>query len=80
MHSEVGFDHGLYLVCSLQPKGGVGTHSVVELVSEELAADVDPQEVILGCRQVPGGVRTRGVQVGSHLTNLRVHRPIVPVK
>lgn len=69
-----------YLMCSLQPERGVGTHRVVELMGEELAADVDPEEVVLGSRQVPGCVRAGGVKVQAHVCRCRFHRAVLPLE
>lgn len=69
-----------HLVSFLQPERGVGTHCVVELMGEEFTADVDPQKVLLGRRQVPGCIRTGGMQVKSQLAHRRANRPIVPFK
>ena len=62
---------------SLQPERGVGTHRVVELVGEELAAHVHPQEILLRGGQVPRGVRARGVEVGSQVGQHQVPRAVL---
>lgn len=67
-------------MCSAQPEGGVGAHCVVEFVGKELTADMNPKEVFLSGRQVPGGVRASGVEVHSHLEHRGVDRLVVPFK
>lgn len=69
-----------YLICSLQPEGGVGANRVVEFMSEELTADMNPEEILLGSRQVPSCVGACGVQVEAHLGRSWINGPIFPFK
>lgn len=70
----------LHLRGSVQPEGGVSAHCGVELLSEELTADVNPEEIFLGSRQVPSRVRAGGVQVESHLGRSWIDGSIFPLK
>lgn len=47
-------------------------------MSEELTADMNPEEILLSSRQVPSCVRARGVQVESHLGRGWINEPIFP--
>lgn len=53
---------------------------MVEFMSEELTADMNPEEILLSSRQVPSRVRARGAQVESHLGRSRIDGPIFPFK
>lgn len=49
-------------------------------MSEELTADMNPEEILLGSRQVPSCVRASGVQVEAHLGRCWINGPIFPFK
>lgn len=49
-------------------------------MSEELTADMNPEEIFLSSRQVPSRVRACGVQVESHLGRSWIDGSIFPFK
>lgn len=49
-------------------------------MSEELTADMNPEKILLGSRQVPSCVGACGVQVEAHLGRSWINGPIFPFK
>lgn len=49
-------------------------------MGKELTADMNPKEVLLSSRQVPGCIGACGMQVEPHLGHCRINEPILPFK